>query len=68
VNGEDFALCDPAAECRIALTWAADTGALAVQVEEADGSLAVAQYHLPEAPTELRIEAAEVSWLSVTPQ
>jgi hypothetical protein len=68
VNGEELALCDPAEGCRISLAWSAAAGALVVQVRAADGALVAAQYHLAAAPSELRVEAAEIRWLSVTPQ
>jgi hypothetical protein len=68
VCGEEFAVCDPAEGCHISLAWSAATGALAVQVVDADGARVAAQYHLAEAPSELRVEAAEIRWLSITPQ
>lgn len=68
VNGEEFARCDPAEGCHLALAWSASGGAMVVEVVAADGALVAAQYHLAEAPTELRIEAAEIRWLAVTPQ
>ncbi|HEX5138695.1 MAG TPA: hypothetical protein VFY93_17115 [Planctomycetota bacterium] len=68
VNGEELTVCDPADGCRLALAWSGSGKTLVVQVTAADGALAAAQYYLEEAPTELRIAAADIRGLSITPQ
>ena len=66
VNGEVLTRCDPDEGCWISVAWSAESLALVVQIEDASGALCVAQYSIPEAPTEIAIVADEVVSLSVT--
>jgi hypothetical protein len=67
VNGRAQGACDPADTCRLAVAWACGTGSATVQVSDGLGVILAGQWELPLAPSEIRIAAAEVLFLSVRP-